>query len=80
MQSISWSKFNLLRIKKARAKQDRQKQQDEECVMRVVHPKPDDFDFHNRVHRTVEGYVATDEYSLHIPLMNFKVIIYYFME
>jgi hypothetical protein len=47
--------------------------------MRVVHPKPDDLYFHIRVHRTVEGYAATDEYSLHIPLMNFKAIFYYFM-
>ncbi len=48
--------------------------------MRVVHPKPDDLNFHNRVHRTVAGYVATDEYTLHIPLMSFKSIIYYFTE
>jgi hypothetical protein len=48
--------------------------------MRVVHPKPDDFYFHNRVHRTVAGYVATDEYTLHIPIMNFKVIFYCFTE
>jgi hypothetical protein len=70
-------------IKKAReipGKTRPTKQQDEECVMRVVHPKPDDFYFHNRVHRTVAGYVATDEYTLHIPIMNFKVIFYCFTE